>query len=392
MQALWGNLSLEEEDDKMSRNKKKNDPFRTLIRGAAILAAAAAVCALIFFGLNAVEGRVLDQKIKDTQTLNQNREQQYNAALAEYQSATQKGQNINWPEAKKEGWDILDLSTYAIDNAKTDQVDRKTLLTSGLMLINQWHALPTDYYEHLADAKSVMTESGKTVAAADGNVMLFTPAIRALESMFKDAASAGLNNVFVAAGLRTLERQTEMFENKKAQLENSFSGDMLIEKTKEQVNAPGTSDYHSGFSFDLSLYPNPDQLSFQNTDQGKWVTENSWRYGIIFRFPTQDFPNSSWVDKSYKTGVSTKLNLYRWVGTPHAAVMKQLDLCLEEYIEYLMAHPHLAVYENGDLKYEIYRQPATNAEVETIQVPLAATSYITSLDNMGGIVTAFFFD
>ena len=69
--------------------------------------------------------------------------------------------------------------------------------------------------------------------------------------------------------------------------------------------------------------------------------------------------------------------------------MRQLDLCLEEYIEYLIQHPHLAVYENGVLKYEIYRSQVGDSPVVDIEVPLAATSYLKSLDNMGGVVTAF---
>jgi len=222
-------------------------------------------------------------------------------------------------------------------------------------------------------------------------VRLLRPAIDALDMMLKDAATAGLKDYFVDAGLRTMERQQEMFDAEKARLESKYSGDTLIEQTKKEVNEPGTSEYQSGLSFAMSLYPNPNKLYFQDSDQGKWFTENSWKYGIVFRFPTQDFPNASWTDKSFKTGITKRLNLYRWVGIPHATVMKQLDLCLEEYIEYLIQHPHLAVYENGTLKYEIYRSQVGDSPVVDIEVPLAATSYLASLDNMGGVITAFIY-
>ena len=373
----------------MSRSKKKADPIRTLIRGAILLALGAAVCAGIFYGLNAFEKHTLDQKIKDTQAVNQKREQEFQAAVAEHQNATQKGQNLAWPTPKQEGWDIIDLSTFGLENTQRQSADRATLLVGGMMLVNPWHKLPADF--SVDGTVSVINSSGKRIPAASTEVRLFKPAIDAIDAMVKDASTAGLKDFNIAAGVRTMQRQQELFDGAMAKLQDKYSGDTLIEQTKKNVNEPGTSEYQSGFAFELGLYPNPNKLYVQDSEQGKWFTENSWKYGIIFRFPVQDFPNPSWVDKSYKTGVTITLNLYRWVGIPHATVMKQLDLCLEEYVEYLIQHPHLAVYENGTLKYEIFRSQVGDSATVEYDVPLAATNHIASLDNMGGLVTAFFY-
>ena len=35
------------------------------------------------------------------------------------------------------------------------------------------------------------------------------------------------------------------------------------------------------------------------------------------------------------------LDLYRYVGEPHALVMKVMGYCLEEYVEFLTDHPHI---------------------------------------------------
>lgn len=61
-------------------------------------------------------------------------------------------------------------------------------------------------------------------------------------------------------------------------------------------------------SFRMDVYQRDNaalnNLKFQaESEQGAWLTENCWRFGIIFRFPTADFPKG-WEDKSYKTGVS----------------------------------------------------------------------------------------
>ena len=69
--------------------------------------------------------------------------------------------------------------------------------------------------------------------------------------------------------------------------------------------------------------------------------------------------------------------------------MRALDMCMEEYIEYLVKHPHIAVYENGVLRYEITRTAGgdTAADV-SVSVSRAAKDYTLSTDNMGGVITS----
>ena len=76
-------------------------------------------------------------------------------------------------------------------------------------------------------------------------------------------------------------------------------------------------------------------------------------------------------------------------GKGNAAAMHTLDLCLEEYIEYLMEHPHIAVFEDGVLRYEIYRQNVGDADPITLELTGKTANYDSSLDNMGGVITVF---
>ena len=168
-------------------------------------------------------------------------------------------------------------------------------------------------------------------------------------------------------------------------------GDALIERARQRVSFPGTSDYHTALSAQIDVYNRNDtalnNLKFQQSDQAKWLNENAWQYGLVFRFPVQNYPDSNTVDKAYKTGINLQMDTYRYVGVPHAAAMRVLGFCLEEYIDYLIAHPHIAVYENGQLRYEIYRLKG-GAVDSAVSVPVNATSYIASTDNMNGIVVA----
>jgi D-alanyl-D-alanine carboxypeptidase len=129
--------------------------------------------------------------------------------------------------------------------------------------------------------------------------------------------------------------------------------------------------------------------ALQQTPQGIWITDNSWKYGIIFRFPSDDYPTPQWEDKSYKTGVSIHLDLYRYVGKPHAAAMTILGYCLEEYVEFLIEHPHITVYENDVLRYEIVRINVNDQAAYDLPITNISSEYLASIDNLGAVVVAY---
>jgi len=207
------------------------------------------------------------------------------------------------------------------------------------------------------------------------------------------AKAEGLEHFIVEEGYRSWETQNQYFQNKMEKLSSKYSGDALIAAAKKEVNYPGTSEFNSGLAFTLRLYDksNPEvaKPKYSTTEQAKWMNRNCWKYGLIFRFPLSAWPLEETQDKSFKTGVSVTLNLYRYVGKGNAAVMHYYDFCLEEYIEFLQEHPHIALFEDGVLKYEIYRQYVGDAASFNVQLTRNARSWSSSLDNMGAIVTVF---
>ena len=76
-------------------------------------------------------------------------------------------------------------------------------------------------------------------------------------------------------------------------------------------------------------------------------------------------------------------------GKGNAAVMRYLDFSMEEYIGYLQEHPHVALYVDGVLKYEICRQYVGNAESIDVKLTRNARDHVSSLANMGGVITVF---
>lgn len=302
-------------------------------------------------------------------------------------------------EVKSEGWDIIDMTGYPLTSTVT--VRRSDVMYNGMLLVNEFHSRPEDFDESLilpiySYAKE--QETGLQSFVDNSTCKLHPVAIDALIEMLQAAKPLGFDQFVVKKGynFRTFDEQKELFdkelESQRSKRPN-LSDEQLVQRAKENVNYPGTSEFNSGLSFCLYLYDGSDyykQTPFYQTEDGKWLLENAWRYGFVFRFPTAGYPTADTVDKTYKTGVGIDLNCYRYVGKGHAAVMNHLGLCLEEYIEYLQEHPYIAVYEDGVKKYEItYQQVGDDVASFSVNVKNNSNNYIMSLDNFGGVVTVY---
>ena len=358
---------------------------------------------IILFVLTALCGAgyiLLDQSIQVQQAENDARAQTENELLeAQYQQAKQEeqakeaeGSAVQWPEPKPQGWDVVDLSNFPLTNTRAYDATRMELITSGMLLVNRWHAVPDD----LAQAEFLVVHTtDKRIATAGNSVKLLSPAITALGDMIAEAKNAGLEHYNVEEGYRLREVQQDKYDKRAQEYANRYSGDALTDKVVASgISVPGTSEYESGLSFCMGRYAKGDPImdkKFHELPQSDWLLEHSWEYGIIFRFPVQGYPNAAVTDKSYKTGQNSKLSIYRYVGKANAAVMHIMDFCMEEYIEYLIQHPHIAVYQDGQLKYEIVRTEGYYGGDATVQVTRSAQEVSVSTDNMenngmGGLI------
>lgn len=377
----------------MSKEKKR-DPIKVMLRVTVVLAVVAVASLLLGNAISGYRANLLKARQEETVRHNEELQQQYAVALAEHEAASQSGANQAWPAQKLEGWDVVDLTNYPLENVYTTTVSRADIMNGGMLLINQWHSQPADYTENgLVRIADYIGWNNLVFGVPGSSTQLQSVAVDALNEAFTDAKAIGLTDYTILDAYRTMEEQQSLFQSAMDQHASRYSGDALIERTKRDVNYPGTSEYQTGLSVRLRIYKNGDDAVnnqlFSQSAQGIWLAENSWKYGLVFRFPLTDYPLPYTTDKSYKTGVSSELNIYRYVGKGNAAVMHTLDLCLEEYIEYLMEHPHIAVFEDGVLRYEIYRQQVGEADTIELQLTGKTATYDSSLDNMGGVVTVF---
>lgn len=334
---------------------------------------------------------VLKTVQSETEAHNKEEQEKYAAAKAEFEKETSSGANLAWPAQKTEGWDLIDLTNYPLESPSQITMTRSQVMNNGLLLVNQWHSRPEDFDE------SALVGLGNyfnwAVQVADASVSLFPVAADALKAAIDDAAAEDLQHYYVPEAYRSWDTQNQYFQNRVEKLSSRYTGDALIEAAKREVNFPGTSEYNSGLSFRLQLYDRNDKevtnTKYSTSSQGNWMNTHCWEYGFVFRFPLNAWPLDTSTDKSFVTGISSQMNLYRYVGKGNAAVMHAMDFCLEEYIQYLEEHPHVALFEDGQLKYEVYRQYVGDDGSFEITITNRAKNYVSSLDNMGGVITVF---
>ena len=382
----------------MSRKRRKSKAVPVVLIITILAAAIAAGCFLvrpmITDPLRKASADDLAKRQAEVVRKNQEIQAEYEATILDLQNQRAvEPSNPSWPEHKSEGWDVIDLTNIALENPTAVTATRQELMANGMLLLNEWHSRPDDFDDTKIVSVGKHLGGNSKVQTKDYNVSLFPIACDALLEAVEAARAEGLEHYLVEEGYRTWETQNSYFQKRMEKLSSRYSGEALINATKKEVNYPGTSEFNSGLAFTLRLYDKKDpevaKPKYSTTDQGKWMNRNCWKYGLIFRFPLSGWPLEETQDKSFKTGVSVTLNLYRYVGKGNAAVMHYFDFCLEEYIEYLQEHPHIAVFEDGVLKYEIYRQYVGDAASFNVQLTRNARSYSSSLDNMGAVVTVF---
>ena len=103
-------------------------------------------------------------------------------------------------------------------------------------------------------------------------------------------------------------------------------------KAATVVTYPGSSEHQSGLCVDMHNFraAGRDMADdFANSDAGKWLQENCYKFGYVLRFEK---------DKTDITGITYESWHFRYVGRFHATRMHELDMCLEEYCAYLAGY------------------------------------------------------
>jgi len=189
------------------------------------------------------------------------------------------------------------------------------------ILVNDDNYIPDSYQTVcLVNMKSYCDSSIVKIKGSDIQAEKY--AVDALMTMLRAARDAGHKGWQINAGYRSIQYQQELFDNRVYALrQEGYSGSQARAKVRQTVADPGSSEHHTGLAFDVAI---TGESSFAATKQSVWLAQHCWEYGFILRYP---------ADKTAITGISYEPWHFRYVGTSHSLIMRDENLCLEEYID-----------------------------------------------------------
>ncbi|WP_397376707.1 D-alanyl-D-alanine carboxypeptidase family protein [Paenibacillus sp. p3-SID867] len=188
----------------------------------------------------------------------------------------------------------------------------------------------------------------------DNTIRLSRSVAENFRNMIEAAGEDGVNRFMISSGYRDEDEQEQLYR----------------EKGSDYALPPGYSEHNLGLSMDIGST----QQSIDRSPEGKWLKEHAWAHGFILRYPQ---------DKTEITGIQYEPWHFRYVGQPHSMIMKELNLTLEEYLDYLKDQSSYRTTVEGK-EYEIKYVPVTSKDME-IEIP-AGSEYEISGNNIDGII------
>ncbi|MCM1506473.1 MAG: M15 family metallopeptidase [Ruminococcus flavefaciens] len=243
-------------------------------------------------------------------------------------------------------------------------MDSNGVYSGDLLVVNGNHIyqFPTDDTNIVTLYDHIKTEY---YGVSDFEVKLDEEVIQHLNELMQDFAETQHNtDIFVIGGYRSAEDQNQRYSN-------GISGVI-----------GGFSDYHTGRSFDMGVFPQDGSSSGYYSPTGiyAWIDEHASDYGFVVRFPE---------GKEMYTNERARTQTYRYVGVPHSTYMKQNNLCLEEYIDKIKSYTMNKPLEisSGTSLYKVYYVASDYENTTDVGVPLGEDYEISGNNEDGFIVT-----
>ena len=217
--------------------------------------------------------------------------------------------------------------------------DSRVRFDQSMMLVNTLHTLSEDFEPQVSEYKST-------------TVYMNDCMLDAYAHLSADISKKFRQKLYVSSDFRSADEQAALYEE-----------DPLT------ATLPGASEHQTGLALDVYVaYFSGD--GFIKSPVGRFINRNSWKYGFIIRYPAhaEDI-----------TGIRFEPWHIRYVGHPHADIIYNNHLTLEEYVQTLELGKW---YEVGE--YYICRTELS--EEQKIAFPSDFTSCTVSSDNTGSVI------
>lgn len=262
--------------------------------------------------------------------------------------------------------------SYNLDDYITKEYAKSELNRGNLILVN------SNYKYVFPEKDGLINIYGNKKAdyrLSSSTLLIKQEALDALNAMIADFnKETGKTELLVSETYRTKEVQESKY--------NAYVEKHGEEEAQKYVSVPGASDKHTGYGIDFKIMHDDGTIdTFDKDTAYSWIAENCYKYGFVERFPS---------DKTDVTGIEYSGGYYlRYVGVPHAYIMHEEELCLEEYLlmyinKYEFSKNHRQITTEGGKTYEIYYIPQGDNKT-TLYVP-KANSYSISGNNYDGFI------
>lgn len=202
--------------------------------------------------------------------------------------------------------DIIAIINTHTDKEEYNESNNTDTSKKELMLVNKYNYLDENYKPENIEKISVRYAYDENYAPKE--------IIEQYEKMFYAAEEAGMNLV-ISSSYRSYEEQKETYE---------FYKQIKGDDVKNYASLPGYSEHQTGLAFDI-LKIGVLTDDFDKTEEFKWLTDNSYKYGFILRYPK---------DKENITKFDYESWHYRYVGKEAAKIIHDENITFEEYYAY----------------------------------------------------------
>lgn len=244
---------------------------------------------------------------------------------------------------------------------RTVHLPRGKVFEGPLILVNRDHPLKNTSPGQLAAVDSLHPD-----------ILLDHQASRLLASCIQKAG--GEREIVPVSGWRSQQEQQRIWDETMAESGETF--------TRQYVALPGCSEHQTGLAIDLGRAAGHIDFirpAFPYDGVCGRFRRLAARYGFIERYQR---------GKEDITGIAHEPWHFRYVGVPHAQLMLENGLCLEEYGGFLRQGARSCLLPNGRT-VQVFFVPCAGEQTE-IELPEGCCQ--VSGDNAGGFIVTVWGD
>ncbi|MCY8939899.1 VanY-A/VanY-F/VanY-M family D-Ala-D-Ala carboxypeptidase [Peribacillus frigoritolerans] len=243
----------------------------------------------------------------------------------------------------------------APENSQKIEITEEQIHQGNLLLVNSEYAVEQAGIQ--SDIINLFTHKGLTTGyqLPNNEIKLSKEIAGKFSEMIAAAEEDGVSNFLISSGYRDFDEQNRLYK----------------EMGADYALPAGHSEHNLGLALDVGST----QMKMKEAPEGEWIEGNAWKNGFILRYP---------ANKTDITGIQYEPWHIRYVGLPHSAIMQEMNLALEEYLDYLKDEKSISISVEGK-KYTISYYPISQNGTIEVEVP-ANEQYEISGNNMDGVI------